>query len=89
LSDRLIDAELWRAGCGRKSIAALVNHELFDAVVTGVLAGLTLDEAADAIRAGWPELGVQEARINAEGYIERQGDLDRAYPRRRLANIGE
>jgi hypothetical protein len=64
-----------------------VNHELFGAVVTWVLVGLTLDEVADAMRAGWPELGVEE--VNAEGYIERQGDLDRAYLRRRLANIGE
>lgn len=58
LRDRLIDAELWRAGCGRKNIAAVVNHELFDAVVIALLAGLTLDEVADAMRAGWPELGM-------------------------------
>lgn len=57
LSDRLIDAKLRRAGCGLKNIAALVNHGLFDAGVTGLLAGLTLAEVADAMRVGWPELG--------------------------------
>lgn len=57
MSDRLIDAGLWRAGCGRKNIAALVNHRLVDAVAIGLLAGLTLAEVADAMRVGWPELG--------------------------------
>jgi hypothetical protein len=54
-----------------------------------VLAGLALDEVADAMGAGWPELGLEVARINTEGYIERQGDLDHGYPRRQLASIGE
>ena len=60
----LIDAEPWRAGYGRNSLAAVVDHDLFNAVrrdrrVRWARAG----RGSDATRAGWSELLVEESEI--------------------------
>ncbi|MGZ6589999.1 MAG: hypothetical protein ACXVHX_37850 [Solirubrobacteraceae bacterium] len=54
---RLIDAELWGGGYGRKSSPPGVNHKLGDAEVTGVLARLTLDEVANGCARAGPSPG--------------------------------